>query len=808
MSTTKYTIILLLITINSTCHSESALQKRELDASILTPVDQDTISSNFNHNHDDHYHLSSDRHQHNHKHHHVSRSMTVWIEEPRVQRVPTGSSVTFKCTGVTTLSSAATIPPVHQNYLNGNSTTYFLVWTKEGGQLPVGSSEASGVLMLPVVSTEDAGNYICTGSDLSSVAQTAATLIVEAPFSHSSSSSPSHTVIQMEKSAPRVRITPRTQTGRLGEKITFECTAEGNPTPEIRWHKRGSTLLNPAYIQGSFLVIPALRKSDESEYYCTATSSVGTETLRTVLFVEPSSLPDISSPPNNMITPDGERSDTSSKSTGSSNWMGEKPVVSVDPSALSVKRGETTRVECRITSGFPVPNISWSFNGSPRLPEGSLVQDHFLIISGITESHEGIYTCQAYNLYGSASSDVRIILDQMKSIPTARIEPESQIIIQGRTGELRCITSGLPSPVITWTKVGSVTLGSRTKIINDNILRIENAETEDRGLYLCRVENREGSAQGSAIVEIERREVPAIELYPSTSQVIAKGSSALFQCRLTAGIPSPSVDWTRSDGRALTPNTEVLEGGVIRFNGMTGDEDGTYICTAENIAGRVSLKALLRTDGSPAVKIMASSPYRVRPGERVKFDCKSDDPQAIITWSKMGDYSGSSTLYPKTDDYQQESILDLSAVTVSDSGIYICSATSGYGRSEERIHLIVEDLRENIPGVVVEDRVVSVPVASRAEIRCFIRGTDKRINLEWRKEGSSLPSFSRVDNGVLFIENVMPQDAGIYICSGIVEGDIILFQDRVRLAIVGESRKGVFSFSRPNILCHIIKTPS
>ncbi len=58
--------------------------------------------------------------------------------------------------------------------------------------------------------------------------------------------------------------------------------------------------------------------------------------------------------------------------------------------------------------------------------------------------------------------------------------------------------------------------------------------------------------------------------------------SALFQCRVTAGVPSPSIEWRRSDGSLFTTSTELMDG-VIRFNRVTGDEDGTYICTVGHI---------------------------------------------------------------------------------------------------------------------------------------------------------------------------------------------------------------------------------
>ena len=43
------------------------------------------------------------------------------------------------------------------------------------------------------------------------------------------------------------------------------------------------------------------------------------------------------------------------------------------------------------------------------------------------------------------------------------------------------------------------------------------------------------------------REPPRIEIYPESTSVITTGSSALFQCRIIGGIPSPTVVWSRYD---------------------------------------------------------------------------------------------------------------------------------------------------------------------------------------------------------------------------------------------------------------------
>lgn len=61
------------------------------------------------------------------------------------------------------------------------------------------------------------------------------------------------------------------------------------------------------------------------------------------------------------------------------------------------------------------------------------------------------------------------------------------------------------------------------------------------------------------------REAPTVELYPSARQVVTLGSSVLFQCRATGGIPTPVIKWTRRNGESLPSQVEEIPPGVIKY---------------------------------------------------------------------------------------------------------------------------------------------------------------------------------------------------------------------------------------------------
>lgn len=62
------------------------------------------------------------------------------------------------------------------------------------------------------------------------------------------------------------------------------------------------------------------------------------------------------------------------------------------------------------------------------------------------------------------------------------------------------------------------------------------------------------------------REAPTIELYPSARQIVNIGSSVLYQCRVTGGIPTPIVKWTRRNGESLPSQMEEIPPGIIKYS--------------------------------------------------------------------------------------------------------------------------------------------------------------------------------------------------------------------------------------------------
>lgn len=93
---------------------------------------------------------------------------------------------------------------------------------------------------------------------------------------------------------PPVFITrPQDQKVKLNEIATFECIAEGNPSPSIFWTKEGSqVLMFPGTAYGHFVVTPqgilrleGVQKEDAGYLVCSALSVAGSTSVRALLQV-------------------------------------------------------------------------------------------------------------------------------------------------------------------------------------------------------------------------------------------------------------------------------------------------------------------------------------------------------------------------------------------------------------------------------------------------------------------------------------------------------------------------------------------
>ena len=143
-----------------------------------------------------------------------------------------------------------------------------VTWRKLSGQLPQGRVRYnSNALQIFHVRKEDSDAYFCSASNLLGSVEKKTLLVVV--------------------SLPRFTITPPAKVvAGLGDTLTLNCGATGDPQPVISWKKQGSQLPvgRSQQINGA-LVIRNMAKSDTGNYICVATSA-GVFDVETVAYVE------------------------------------------------------------------------------------------------------------------------------------------------------------------------------------------------------------------------------------------------------------------------------------------------------------------------------------------------------------------------------------------------------------------------------------------------------------------------------------------------------------------------------------------
>ncbi|XP_048587507.1 hemicentin-1 isoform X2 [Nematostella vectensis] len=290
---------------------------------------------------------------------------------------------------------------------------------------------------------QDAGLYRCTGTNLAGRAS-------------------AETSVTVRSAATISKKDVDIYNGDTGSTQSLPCPTTGNPKPKVTWFKNGYRvpLDDIKYKQTSAdtLEIAGLVPQDTGIYTCRAENARGHDTWNITLVVQ--------------VT----------------------PKIIQPPTDRTLNEGETLILSC-YPGGFPVPYVTWRFNGT-RLAANSSV----LEISDVKRAmHHGTYTCVATNLAGSDTADAFITIttlaptDDTSAVFFSRPEftrtPQDTAIDLGSVLLWHCTATGYPTPVLTWQKNGqgfNPWWPPHIRILANNSLLINGVKREDAGSYQCR----------------------------------------------------------------------------------------------------------------------------------------------------------------------------------------------------------------------------------------------------------------------------------------------------------------------------------
>ncbi|XP_068809627.1 hemicentin-1 isoform X4 [Struthio camelus] len=520
----------------------------------------------------------------------------------------------------------------------------------------------------------------------------------------------------------------------VGNPVTLECKAEGNPPPLLTWLKDGVPVRASDNLRilsgGKKLEILNAVEADRGQYLCVATSVAGEQEMKYEV--------EVLVPP--FVEGGGELLD------------------------YIVILHSPLELDCSAT-GTPSPTIMWWKDGQ-SVEEGAgqkiLLNGHRLLISRAQVSDTGRYKCVAANKAGEHEREFDVTVHVPPTIKTTG--PSERAVVIYKPVTLQCIANGIPSPSITWLKDGQPVNTARRNIrleSSGRILQVVKALLEDAGRYTCVATNAAGEAQ--QYVRLHVHEPPSLEdAGKMLNETVVVNNPVHLECR-ASGNPLPALTWYK-DNRPLTSAasaTFLNRGQILQIEGAQISDTGIYKCVAVNTAGTAELFYSLQVHVPPSIS-GSSDMVAVVVNHLVRLECEARGiPAPILTWLKDG-----SPVSSFSDGLQVLSggrVLALTSVQISDTGKYTCVAVNAAGESQRDINLRVYVP----PDIMGEEQNVSVLLSHAVELLCQSNAVPPPV-LTWLKDGRPLlkkPGLSIAEDGsVLKIEGAQVQDTGRYTC--------------------------------------------
>uniref|UniRef100_A0A8K9XFD7 Peroxidasin n=1 Tax=Oncorhynchus mykiss TaxID=8022 RepID=A0A8K9XFD7_ONCMY len=261
-------------------------------------------------------------------------------------------------------------------------------------------------------------------------------------------------------SRPSFVIQPQNTEVLVGESITLECSATGQPQPRVSWTKGDRTPLpTDARINitpSGGLFIQNVVQADGGQYTCFASNNVDTIHATAHIIVQAT------------------------------------PQFTVTPHDQLVLEGHTVDFTCE-ASGYPQPVIAWTRGGSP-LPQD---RRHLVLSSGtlriarVAPQDEGQYECQAVSPLGTVLT------------PVFTNAPRDVTAESGTDVQIPCRAQGQPEPVLTWNKDGiQVTESGKFHIAPEGFLEVKDVGLADGGRYECVARNPIGYQSATMVLTV------------------------------------------------------------------------------------------------------------------------------------------------------------------------------------------------------------------------------------------------------------------------------------------------------------------
>ncbi|VDI02517.1 hemicentin, partial [Mytilus galloprovincialis] len=617
-------------------------------------------------------------------------------------------------------------------------------------------------LIINTAAQSDEGFYVCTSTNIVGTGTS------------------SKTYLTVTGNLPLVTVTLN-YNNNIGDTVTLGCTVVASPSAtNVYWERivnnqqqsidttssisrySGSTVSNPS------LVITNAQPSDEGNYICYATNSIGTGNSQQTYL----------------------------------NVIGNIPIVTIQESVYTVNIGDSINLVCTIQSNPPHTSVTWQKHLigvtttviiSGRF-SGATINSPTLTISNAKLNDEGYYVCVATNSVGNGQSS-QCYLDVIGSIPTVIIGSDYYPVNYGNTATIECNVVATPTETsISWQKIqntvpSTVVVSGRYQggnVSSPNLI-ITDVDNTDEAFYICYATNSVGTGQSSQTYLDVQGTVPSVQII-SNFYLVEICLSVTLQCSVTANPSHSNVTWNKIVNGQQTnigSNSRYSGGSIntpsLTISNVVDTDEGYYICTAVNAVGTSqSAQTYVDVTGSILTVTVSQSSYSVNYGQSVQLVCTVTGTPSVqnVYWQQNTNgvqtnissttnttkYSGSTIGTPSLTILNSES---------NDIGSYICYATNcvGTGHSQQT-HLSVV---ANVPSVTV-GQGYTVVIGNSITMTCSILATPSVSSVQWNRMinnaldainvTSNLTKYSgaTVSTPSLTIYNCDEGDEGYYNC--------------------------------------------
>ncbi|XP_035509461.1 hemicentin-1 [Morone saxatilis] len=564
-----------------------------------------------------------------------------------------------------------------------------LTWTKDSKRYPV---TPDGSLALRNVGLNDEGTYTCTATNTAGKDEARIQLLVQVP--------PVVEVLEPPFNSPL-------QERVANQRIAFPCPAKGLPKPVIRWMRNGQELTGnepgvSILEDGTLLILASVSPLDNGEYVCAAANDAGSTERKYQLKVN--------------VPPDFRDSET--------------------PGNVSLVLSQSTSLVCDVI-GSPTPVITWYKDGTPVVASNSIqildMGKTLRLLKAVT-ADAGSYSCKAINIAGSTEKDFFVDILVPPTFEGSGSPQDVSAIVKQEIS-LECKVQGVPFPTIQWYKDRKlVFLGDPNLEVTDRgqVLRIKSVRLGDKARYQCSVVNTAGKQSKDFILSVYVP--PSIKGGNITTEVTSLLDTVVsLECE-ARGVPLPTITWYRN-GEAILSNRQaqyVERGHYLKIPRAQASDAGQYTCKVTSVAGNAEKSYELDVylpptiaggdDGPTERKVVLSKP--------LILECEAGGhPPPSLTWLKDG--------VPVRDGesvrvLEQGSKIEILSATVSDSGRYVCVATSIAGEKEVKydVRVLVPPFIDGADDITDSTVIINSPL----ELECQATGTPAPV-ITWYKDG-------------------------------------------------------------------------